>query len=117
MSQQSESAFTHSGGALSEVGEVFKALPSRFQPDKVDKPTSFYFAIDDEEWTVIVEPDRCSVAEGKTLEDEDCFLKTSSEIFLGTIRGTYTPGMVDLVSGKVKTNNPFLLQTFKDIFG
>jgi putative sterol carrier protein len=117
LSQQSESAFTHSGSTLSEVGEVFKALPSRFQPDKVDKPTSFYFAIDDEEWTVIVEPDRCSVAEGKTLEDEDCFLKTSSEIFLGTIRGTYTPGMVDLVSGKVKTNNPFLLQTFKDIFG
>ena len=117
MSENSESTFTSSGDPLTEVGEVFKALPGRFTAGKVDKPTSFHFLIDDDEWTVIVESQRCSVAQGKAVETPDCFLKTSSEIFLGTIRGTYTPGMVDLVSGKVKTNNPFLLQTFKDIFG
>jgi hypothetical protein len=117
VAEESKSSFMHSGGALTEVGEVFRALPSRFRPDKVDLATSFYFFIDEEEWTVVVERDRCSVTEGKTVEDPDCFLKTSGEILLGTIRGTYTPGLADLVSGRINTNNPLLLQTFKDIFG
>ena len=117
MTEESYSSINSAGAPLSEVGEVFKALPGRFRSGKVDKRTAFYFSIDEEKWTVIVESDQCSVTEGKTVEEADCFLKTSAEIFLGTIRGTYTPGLTDLVSGKVKTNNPFLLQTFKDIFG
>ena len=116
MSDTFQSSFVHSGAPLSEVGEVFKALPSRFRSNKVDLPTSFFFEIDDEEWTVIIERDSCSVNEGKTVEDPDCSLKTSSEILLGTIRGTYIPKLSDLVSGKIKTNNPLLLQTFKDVF-
>jgi putative sterol carrier protein len=110
------SSFTDRGEPLTEVGEVFKALPQRFRAGKVDKPTSFCFSIDGEEWTVVAEANRCSVEQGKTTENPDCTLATSAEIFLGTIRGTYTPGLVDIVGGKIKTNNPFLLQTFKDIF-
>ena len=100
----------------SEVAAIFLGMTSRFKPGALDRPTTFCFAIDDESWTVIIDPQRCQVFKGRTVEDADCFLKTSAEIFLGTIRGTYKPGMIDLVSGKVKTNNPFLLQSFKDSF-
>jgi hypothetical protein len=50
------------------------------------------------------------------VENADCFLKTTREIFLGTIKGDYTPSLTDIMSGRVKTNNPILLQTFKNIF-
>ncbi|HKQ04106.1 MAG TPA: Zn-ribbon domain-containing OB-fold protein [Blastocatellia bacterium] len=99
-----------------EVSEVFRALPGNFHQEKADENLSFYFSIDGEQWTVLVTPESCDVQPGKTVENADCFLKTSAEIFLGTINGTYTPSMTDLVMGKVKTNNPFLLQKFRDLF-
>jgi uncharacterized OB-fold protein/putative sterol carrier protein len=99
-----------------EVSEVFRALPGNFHKEKADENLSFYFSIDGEQWTVLVTPESCDVQPGKTVEDADCFLKTSAEIFLGTINGTYTPSMTDLVMGKVKTNNPFLLQKFRELF-
>lgn len=102
---------------LSEVGMVFRAMPSRFKAGVAPRNLSYYFSIDEEKWTVFVGPERCDVAEGKAVEDADCFLKTSSEVFLGTIKGEYTPSFMDIMSGKIKTNNPALLQTFKDVFG
>jgi putative sterol carrier protein len=101
---------------ITEVSEAFRLLPTRFRPGKADKELTYYFSIEDEEWTVFVGPDRCEVIKGKAVERADCFLKTSTEIFLGTISGEYIPSMMDLVRGKIKTNNPALLQTFKDIF-
>lgn len=101
---------------INKVSEVFHALPSRFRKEKADENLSFYFSIDDEQWTVLVTPGNCEVQSGKTVESADCFLKTSTEIFLGTINGTYTPSMTDLIMGKVKTNNPFLLQKFRELF-
>ena len=102
---------------LSDVGRVFQAIPSRFKPDVATRDISYYFSIDEEDWTVFVGPASCEVKEGKAVEDADCFLKTSAEIFLGTIKGEYTPTFMDIMTGKVKTNNPALLQTFKDVFG
>ena len=105
----------HNIDALTETSQVFEALPSLFRKNKTDKHLTYYFSIDDEQWTVEVGPETCAVRHGKT-EDADCFLKTSKDIFLGTIKGDYTPSFVDIMNGKVKTNNPILLQTFKSIF-
>lgn len=105
------------GEPLSDVGRVFQAIPSRFKAGVAVREISYYFTIDEESWTVFVRPDSCEVKEGKAIEDADCFLKTSAEIFLGTIKGEYTPSFMDIMTGKVKTNNPALLQTFKDVFG
>jgi putative sterol carrier protein len=103
--------------SLSEVTQVFRAMPSRFKKGVAARKISYYFSIDDEKWTVFVSPDSCEVSEGKAVEDADCFLKTSAQIFMGTVKGEYTPSFMDLMTGKIKTNNPALLQTFKDIFG
>lgn len=102
---------------ITEVSEVFRLLPKRFKRGKADKELTYYFSIEGEEWTVFVGPERCKVKKGKAVEKADCFLKTSTEIFLGTVNGEYTPSMMDLVRGKIKSNNPMLLQTFKDVFG
>jgi uncharacterized OB-fold protein/putative sterol carrier protein len=100
-----------------EVSAVFQALPSRFRRELVEEDLSFYFSIDDEQWTVVVTVETCVVEQGKAVDRADCFLKTTREIFLGTINGTYTPTMTDLILGRVKTNNPFLLQKFRELFG
>jgi len=101
---------------VNEVSAVFQALPSRLRKEKVDEGLTYYFSIDDEQWTVIITMESCVVQPGKTVDSADCFLKTSTEIFLGTINGTYTPSMTDLITGRVKTNNPFLLQKFRELF-
>lgn len=102
--------------SLSDVTRVFQAMPSRFKAGVAPRNLSYYFSIDEENWTVLVAPETCEVKEGKAVEDADCFLKTSSEIFLGTITGEYTPSFMDIMSGRIKTNNPALLQTFRDVF-
>jgi uncharacterized OB-fold protein/putative sterol carrier protein len=104
-------------GMIYEVSAVFYALPSRFRRELVEEEISFYFSIDDEQWTVMVTLETCIVQPGKTVDSADCFLKTTREIFLGTINGTYKPTMTDLLMGRVKTNNPFLLQKFRELFG
>jgi putative sterol carrier protein len=103
--------------SITDVGEVFRLLPSRFTAGKTEKGLSYYFSIEGEEWTVFVGPDTCEVSRGKLVEKADCFLKTSAEIFLGTVSGEYTPSMMDFIRGRIKTNSPALLQTFKDVFG
>jgi putative sterol carrier protein len=100
----------------SEVAEVFRLLPARFQAGRTSKTLVYYFSIDDEKWTVTVSPDRCEVKRGKKEGDADCFLKTSTEIFLSTISGEYVPSFMDVVTGRLKTNSPILLNTFKSVF-
>lgn len=102
---------------ITDVGEVFRLLPTRFKEGIVEKEIVYYFSIDDQQWTVFAGPRQCEVKKGKLVDNADCFLKTSTEIFLGTVSGEYTPSMMDIIRGKIKTNNPLLLQTFKDIFG
>jgi len=102
---------------LTDVSEVFRHMPMRFRKGRTDRQLVFYFSIEGEQWTVFVGPDSCEVKEGKAVENADCFLKTSRAIFLGTVSGQYNPSMTDLVMGRIKTNNPFLLQSFIKIFG
>ena len=111
------SADTGNQDASDDVRVVFQALPSRFKSGIAAREISYHFSIDEQDWTVFVSPDSCEVVEGKAVESADCFLKTTAKIFLSTVRGEYTPTFMDLMTGKIKANNPALLQTFKDIFG
>ena len=99
-----------------DVAEVFRLMPTRFLKGKIDRPLVYYFSIENEQWTVFIRPESCEVKRGKAVENADCFLKTSKEIFLGTVSGQRTPTMTDLITGKIKTNNPMLLQTFRELF-
>ena len=46
----------------------------------------------------------------------DCVLKTTPEIFLKIVKESYTPSVAEFMSGKVKSNDIQLLQTFQKIF-
>jgi putative sterol carrier protein len=98
------------------VEEIFQGLKERFKPDVAKREQTFYFSIDDHRWTVHVGPDACSVEEGKTVENADCFVKTSAELFLKMYNGEHTPGMADFMTGRIKSNNPYLMKTFVDAF-
>ncbi len=100
-----------------DIKELFSGLPQRFRSGKTDRPLIYYFSIDEEKWSVSVGPESCQVIEGKTTDEADCFLKTSREMFDKTVRGDYTPTIMDFMTGKIKTNRPELLLTFRDIFG
>jgi putative sterol carrier protein len=102
---------------LTDVAEVFRLMPTRFIRGKIDRHLAYYFSIENEEWTVFVGPDSCEIRRGKAVEKADCFLKTSKEIFLATVSGARTPTVTDFITGKIKSNNPLLLQTFREIFG
>lgn len=98
------------------VEEVFQNLKSSFKPGVVTKQQTFYFSIDDHKYTVTIRPDDCLVEEGKTVENADCFVKTTEDLFLKMYRGEHYPGMADFMSGRIKSNNPFLMKTFVDAF-
>jgi long-chain acyl-CoA synthetase len=98
------------------IDEIFEGLEPRFVPGAVDKETTFYFSVDDHEWTVMVGPEACAVERGKTVERADCYVKTSEDLFLKMYNGEHYPGVGDFLAGRIKSNNPYLMKTFVDAF-
>lgn len=100
------------------VRTVFKAMPKRFKKGVLDKDLSFYFSLGDhQKWTVHVGTSTCKVEEGKKVEQADCVLKTSPELFLRMVTEGYVPGIMDFTAGRVKSNDPMLLKELKAAFG
>jgi putative sterol carrier protein len=99
------------------VEEIFTRLRESFQADKVAKKRIYYFSVDEVKKTVTLSPDGVLVENGKTVENADCVCKTSTEFFLKIWQEGYRPGMADFLSGKIKSNNPYVLQEFLSAFG
>lgn len=102
--------------ADADLQAAFDEMNSRFQKGKVDEPIVFYFSIGDDKWTMTIEPDEVHVKEGK-VDNADVFLKTDKDRFLKMLKGEYTPGAMDFMSGKIKSNDPFKLKVLRDVFG
>ena len=97
--------------------EIFASLETRFKPGSVSRTQTFYFSLDDDKkWTITVGPDSCKVETGKTIENADCFVKTSEDLFVKMYNGDHKPGMSDFMSGRIKSNNPYAMKTFVDAF-
>lgn len=97
------------------IPEIFRQMPSKFVPGKLTTNRSFYFSIGDHKYTVKLTPQSCTVEEGKTIENADCVLKTTPEIFEGLLQGKM-PGTFDVMRGKIKTNDVAALSGLKDFF-
>ena len=98
------------------VEEIFSGLEESFNPGVATKEQTFYFSIDDQKWTVTIGPEACTVERGKTIENADCFVKTSTELFLKMYNGEHYPGVGDFMSGRIKSNNPYAMKTFIEVF-
>ena len=97
---------------------VFEDLQARYKPGVLQETLSFYFSLGDspgQKWSAILGPELCEVQPGK-LEGADVFLKTSEDLFVALIRGEYKPSMMDFMSKKISSNDPFKLTALKDCF-
>ena len=98
------------------IPEIFAAMPARFKPGKPTRASSYYFSIGDHKYTVKVDPQSCTVESGKTVENADCVLKATPEIFENLVLRGKMPGAFDIARGKIKTNDPGALQRLRDYF-
>jgi long-chain acyl-CoA synthetase len=96
--------------------DVVHSLERRFAPGVVERPTSYYFSLGDDRFTLFVSKDACEIKTGKHAESADCVLKTSPELFTRIVREAYVPSPGEFLSGAVKTNNVNLLFTFQQVF-
>lgn len=98
--------------------DAFEKLKSRYKPNIVKKPTTFYISLGDapdQKWVMTLTADSCVAAPGKT-ENADVILKTSEDLFVKLIRGEWIPGAMDFMRGKIKTNDIDGLKLLKDCF-
>ena len=104
---------------MPDLATTLEALKQRFKPGAVDKQTVYYLSLGDkpdEKWTVTVSPTTCELAAGKP-ENADCVLKTSVPLFEKLVAGSWKPGVMDFMSGKIKTSDVARLQLLQKAFG
>jgi hypothetical protein len=99
------------------IDELFAAIPGQYVTGIITRPTTYYFSVDDIKKTVRLDSERAIVEDGKTVEDADCVCKTSAEFLAKIWRDDYRPGVMDFMSGKIKSNDPAALETFLRCFG
>ncbi len=97
---------------MKNIETLFTKLPQKYKAGAVKAAKTFYFSLDEEKWTVTLDPAMCRVEPGKTVEKADVVLKTSADLFLKMWNGEYTPGMGDFLAGRIKSNDPQALKTF-----
>ena len=102
-----------------DLKKVFEKLRKKFTAGKVDKDLVYYFSLgeaDDHKWTLTIGPKKCSIKKGK-VENADCVLKTTPDIFLRMVLENYIPGGMDVITGKVKISSIPLLRQLQEVFG
>ncbi len=102
-----------------EIRSVFAALEARFRPGRVTTETTFFFELGSgpgQRWTVRVDAERCEIVEGPPASSADCKIATSPELFLKIVRREHTPGMLDLMTGRIRSNDPFKLSVLGQAF-
>jgi len=97
--------------------DIFRALQGRYKKGVFNVPTTFYFSIDDIKKTLTLDAESCLIEDGKTVEDADCVCNTSAEMFSRIWNDGYRPGIMDLMTGAIKSNAPQLLPQLLTAFG
>lgn len=97
--------------------DIFKSLQERYKKGVFTVPTTFYFSIDDIKKTLTLDAESCLIEDGKTVEDADCVCKTSAAMFSRIWNDGYRPGIMDFMSGAIKSNAPQLLPQLLLAFG
>lgn len=97
--------------------EIISTLPQNYRKGVFTVPTTFYFSVDDTKKTVTLDTDGCTVQDGKAVDEADCICKTSTEMFVRIWNDGYRPGIMDFMTGAIKSNAPTLLQQFLQAFG
>ncbi len=102
-----------------QLAEILEGMRTRYRSGQVAEPTTYYFSLGDgpgEKWTATLTPTTCEMAPGR-VGNANCVLKMPAAMFIRMVRGSYTPGPMDFLSGKIKTNDIALLLKLQQAFG
>ncbi len=100
------------------LGEKLRSMEARYNPAAIDRETVYYLSLGDspeEKWTVTLTPTSCALAPGR-VGDAHCVLKMTADLFLKMLDGSFRPGALDLMTGKLKTNDVGLLLRLRQAF-
>lgn len=104
---------------MADLESTLNTLKQRFKPGVVDKTVTYYLSLGDaanEKWTVVLTPAAAELKPGKP-DNADCVLKTSADLFQKLVAGSWTPGVMDFMKGKIKTSDIDRLQLLQKAFG
>lgn len=100
-----------------DLKKVFASLKKKFKPGTVAATTTYYFSLGDaEKWSMTLGP-KSFTATPEKIENADCVVKTTPELLAKMLTGAWKPGMMDFMSGKVKTSSPDKLKLMAKAFG
>ncbi|TNE89201.1 MAG: hypothetical protein EP330_12240 [Deltaproteobacteria bacterium] len=97
------------------IPEIFETMQSRYNTGVLSANRTYYFSVGDHKYTVTLTPDSCQVEEGRT-GDADCILKAHPDLFRKMVLEGKAPGAMDIMRGRIKTNDPGALQDLKNLF-
>lgn len=97
--------------------EIFRTLRANYKQGVFKKATVFYFSVGDTQKTLTLDNQGCQIEDGKPSGRADCSCTTSADIFNRIWNEGYRPGIMDFMTGKIKSDAPLLLQQFMLAFG
>ncbi|MDU0460049.1 MAG: hypothetical protein RW306_15090 [Geobacteraceae bacterium] len=97
--------------------EIFKTLQANYKKGIFEETTVFYFSVGDIKKTLTLDSEGCHIRDGKPDTGADCSCSTSVEIFNKIWNEGYRPGIMDFMTGKIKSDAPLMLQQFLLAFG
>jgi putative sterol carrier protein len=103
----------------SQLETTLEGLKKRFRPGAVDKTITYYLSLGEgpgDKWTVKIGPSAVELAPGKP-DNADCVLKTSAALFQRMVTGDWRPGVMDFMTGKIKTSDIERLKLLQAAFG
>ena len=101
---------------MSQIKQIFEAMPSRYQAGRINAPLSYYFSVGGEKWTLLLEPQSCEVKEGRHVSNADCVLKCDPNLFAKMVLKGKRPGPLDIARGRIKTSDVALLKKLSELF-
>jgi len=99
--------------------QVLEGLQGRYKPAAIDREIVYYLSLGEDpgdKWTVTLTPTGCSMAAGR-VGNAHCVLKTSADLFIKMVEGSYQPSALDFMRGKLKTSDLDLLLRLRKAFG
>lgn len=97
--------------------ELFRTLPDSYKKGIFEETTVFYFSVGDIKKTLTLDSQGCHIRDGKPDSDANCSCATSPDTFNKIWNEGYRPGIMDFMTGKIKSDAPLLLKQFLLAFG
>lgn len=100
---------------MPSIPEIFANMTSHYNSGVLSENRTYYFSVGEHKYTVRLTPTECAVEDGRT-GDADCILKATPDLFQKMVLKGKAPGPMDIMRGRIKTNDPAMLAQLKDLF-